>query len=197
MTKFEKIDEVIEKNQGYIKTSEATAKDISRTYFLEYVKENNLIRVGHGLYMTEDTWQDDMYVTQIRYPEAIFSHATAAYLLGLTDREPSELSVTLKTGTSSTSLIKSDVKVYKIKESLYEVGLITTESPTGKIIRSYDAERTVCDFIRSRSTIEIQELQTVLKSYLGQSNRNIPKLMRDAKLFSVDNIISQYMEVLL
>lgn len=197
MNKFNVMDKLVEKNQGYIKTSDATENDISRTYFLEYVKEKKLIKVGHGIYMTADTWQDDMYVTQIRYPKAIFSHETAAFLLGLTDREPLELSITLTTGESSTRLIESGVTVYKIKESLYEVGLIQTKSPTGYKIRSYNAERTVCDLIRSRSSVEIQVIQSVLKSYLRQKNRNIPKLMRYAKLFSVDGIISRYMEVLL
>ena len=70
-------------------------------------------------------------------------------------------------------------------------------SPTGHTIRSYNSERTVCDLIRSRSTIETQDIQSVFKAYLRQRNRNIPELMRYAKLFSMDNIISQYLEVLL
>ncbi len=147
--------------------------------------------------MTENAWQEDMYVTQIRYPEAIFSHETAAYLLQLIDREPLKLSLTLKAGTSSSSLIKSGVTVYKIKEDLYEPGLILTESPTGHKIRSYNDERTICGLIRNRNNIEIQEIQFGLKSYLRKKNRNIPKLMRYSKLFSVDSIISQYIVMLL
>ena len=191
------MDKLVQYNKGYIKTSDATKKNISRTYFSEYVKERNLIKAAHGIYMTEDTWQDDIYVTQIRYPQVIFSHETAAYLLELTDREPFKISLTLKTGESSTRLVKSGLIVYKIKQELYEVGLMLAKSPSGHEIRSYNAERTVCDIIRSRSKIEIQEIQTVLNTYLRQKNRNIPKLMRYAKLFSVDSILGQYIEVLL
>jgi hypothetical protein len=197
MSKFEVMDKMVRYNKGYIKTSDATKKNISRTYFSEYVKERNLIKAAHGIYMTEDTWQDDIYVIQIRYPQVIFSHETAAYLLQLTDREPFKISLTLKTGESSTRLVKSGLTVYKIKLELHEVGLMLTKSPSGHEIRSYNAERTVCDIIRSRSNIEIQEIQTVLTTYLRQKNRNIPKLMRYAKLFSVDSILGQYMEVLL
>ena len=197
MDKFAVMDEIVRRNEGYIRTSEARENDISRTYFSEYVKKNNLMRVAHGIYMTEDTWQDDMYVTQIRYPEAIFSHETAAYLLQLTDREPFELSLTLKAGKSSTSLIKTGVTVYKIKENLFEIGLISLQSPTGHKIRSYNDERTICDLIRNRSSIEIQEIQSALKTYLRKKERNIPKLMRYAKLLSVDSIISLYMKMLL
>ena len=107
MSKFDLMDDLVKRNQGYIKTSEARENNISRTYFLKFVRERNMLRVAHGIYMTEETWQDDMYVTQIRYPQAIFSHETAAFLLQLTDREPFELSVTLKTGESSTRLIES------------------------------------------------------------------------------------------
>lgn len=197
MSKFELMEKIIMSNQGYIRTSDATSQDISRTYFLSYVKEKNLIKVAHGIYMSEDTWQDDMYVTQIRYPQAIFSHESAAHLLQLTDREPFRISLTLKTGTNSTRIIQSGIKAYKIKKTLFEIGLVTMKSPMGNTIRVYDAERTVCDLIRSRSSVEIQEIQSVLKTYVRRKDKNIPKLMRYAKIFAVDTIIGQYMEVLL
>lgn len=197
MLKKDIITEIIEKNGGYIKTSEILSNDISKPYFFNFVDKNNLIRVAHGIYITPDTWEDHIYILQLRYPNAIFSHETAAYLLGLSEREPQQISLTVVAGTSSTRLNKEGVKVYKIKQELFEVGLFSSLSPTGHTIRAYDAERTVCDYFRNRTTIESQELQAVVKSYLQLSNRNISKLMRYAKKLSVDNIMRTYMEGLL
>ena len=87
MSKTTLLNQLLEKNKGYIKTSEVVENNISKTYFLEYVKENNLIKVAHGVYMTENTWQDDMYVIQTRYPKVIFSHESEAFLLGLSNME--------------------------------------------------------------------------------------------------------------
>jgi hypothetical protein len=197
MNKYEMIKQVLQSNNGFIKISEIELLEISKTSFYEYVKNEKLLRVSQGFYMTQDAWADDMYVLQTRYPNLIFSHETAAYLLSLSDREPLEYSITLKTGTSSSRLINDDIKVYKIKSSLFELGLVSSKTMTGNIVRSYNAERTLCDLVRNRRNTESQDLQSVIKTYISTKDRNIPELMRYAKLLSVDKIIKQYMEILL
>ena len=88
-------------------------------------------------------------------------------------------------------------KVYKVKEELFDEGIIGTRSPSGNILRTYNQERTICDLIRSRRNIEAQELQTAIKEYVRLKDKNVPLLMRYAKAFSVEKIIRQYLEVLL
>ena len=61
----------------------------------------------------------------------------------------------------------------------------------------YDLERTICDLIRSRNSIEIQEFNSVLKSYVSGKDKDLNRLMEYAKLFRVDKVIRKYMEVLL
>jgi hypothetical protein len=197
MNKYEMIKQVLQSNNGFIKISEIELLEISKTYFYEFVENEKLLRVSQGFYMTQDAWADDMYVLQTRYPDLIFSHESAAYLLSLSDREPLEYSITLKTGTSSSRLINEDVRVYKIKSSLFELGLVSSKTMTGNIVRSYNAERTLCDLVRNRRNTESQDLQSVIKTYISRKDRNIPELMRYAKLLSVDKIIKQYMEILL
>lgn len=194
--KFKKLDEIVKLNNGFIQTSEATEQGISRAYFLEYVKEKEMIRVAHGLYMTEDTWDDQIFVLQVRYPGAIFSHETSAFMLNLSEREPFRISLTLPTGTGSSRLNKEGIEVYKIKEELFDLGLIETQTTSGNKVRSYNMERTFCDLVRNRNNIEFQELQSFIKSYFQNKERDIPKLMRYAKKFSVEKIIRRYMEIL-
>ena len=196
MNKFELLDLLMQNNNGFIKTSEATEAGVSRAYFGEYAKERGLERVAHGLYMSQDAWEDGMYVIQVRYPEAVFSHETALYLLNLAEREPTQYTVTLKAGTNATGLTKQGVKAYKVKMELFPEGIIETDSPSGHKVRVYNIERTVCDLIRSRRNIEIQDLQTAIKGYVRLKDKNIPLLMRYAKAFSVERIARQYLEVL-
>ena len=196
-SKFELLDAVLEKNNGFIKTSEALSVGVSRRYFGEYVKNRELERAAQGLYMSQDAWDDDMYVVQVRYPEAVFSHETASYLLNIAEREPTQYAVTLKAGTNSTGLISYGVKVYKIKHELFEEGIVDALSPSGNKVRAYSPERTICDLLRSRRNIEIQDLQAAIKSYVRLKDKNIPLLMRYAKAFSVEKIVRQYLEVLL
>lgn len=191
------LDSLLRDNKGFLRTSEAVAAGISREYFGEYVRKNGLERAAHGLYMSEDVWNDGMYVLQVRYPGAVFSHETALYLLGLAEREPDAFSVTLKANANTTGLRKDGVKVYRVKENLLDEGLVDTLSPSGHPIRAYNAERTICDLFRSRNGIEAQDLQAAVKGYLRQGEKNIPLLLRYAKAFRVEKLVRQYLEVLL
>jgi predicted CopG family antitoxin len=61
----------------------------------------------------------------------------------------------------------------------------------------YDLERTICDMVRSRSNIEIQDFSSALKAYISKKDKNLNLLMEYAALFRVQNVIRRYMEVLL
>ncbi len=138
-----------------------------------------------------------MFVIQVRYPLAIFSHETSLYLLGLANREPSQYSVTLKSGTNASGLSNQGVKVYKVKEDLFDMGVDARKSPAGHMLRVYNPERTLCDLMRSKQNIEIQDLQSAFKAYVRLKEKNIPLLMRYAKSLSVEKMVRQYLEVLL
>ena len=127
MTSAEKLNNLLAENNGYLKTSDAVAAGVSRTVLGDYVRQYGLERVAHGLYMSQDAWEDGLYVIQVRYPEAVFSHETALYLLNLANREPSLFSVTLKTGTNSSGLSKQGIKVYKVKEELFGEGIVEVQ----------------------------------------------------------------------
>ncbi len=197
MKKYEMLDSLVQKNNGFLKTADAVIAGVSRTYLRQYVQEKGLDRVAHGLYMSQDAWMDDMYVIQVRYPLAVFSHETALYLLNLAEREPVQYAITLKAGANATGLTKQGIKVYKIKEALFDKGITEAVSPAGHVVRVYNPERTICDLVRSRRNIEIQDLQVAIRAYARSKEKNLPLLMRYAKFFSVDKIVRQYMEVLL
>lgn len=105
--------------------------------------------------------------------------------------------VTVKAGYNPAGLIAQGVKVYKIKKELFELGITKLKTPFGRTVRAYDRERTICDVIRSRNTMEFQTVQGALKQYISEKNKNLPLLMRYAKNFHIDRILNQYLEVLL
>jgi predicted transcriptional regulator of viral defense system len=164
MTNREKLYSLLQANNGFLKTSDAVASGVSKPVLGDFVREQELERVAHGLYMSGDAWEDGIFVIQVRYPDAVFSHETALHLLNLADREPNPVSITLRTGTNSAGLSKQGIKVYKIKEQLFDEGIVEARSPSGNTVRAYNAERTVCDLFRSRSNIEIQVLQGAVKT---------------------------------
>ena len=198
MGKFERLDQLLSENKGYLRTSDAVAAGVSKSTLAAYVRENGLERTAHGLYMSKEAWPDALYVLQVRYPKAVFSHETALYLLGAAEREPLRFSVTLEAGTNVAGLTKQGVRVHTIKKDLFEMGLSEAASPVGHTLRSYDMERTICDLVRSRRCIEAQTLQGAVKGYARSKTKNTPRLWRcysnNPNGKTVESLSSQYVQ---
>lgn len=188
---------LFKKNEGWLTLKEALDQDISKYEFYKFVKENELERAGHGIYVPADVWPDSMYLTHLRSTQAIFSHESALFLHDMTDREPPYFSVTVRTGYNPHRLKKDGIKVYTIKEELHVLGLSKAKTPFGHFVPVYDKERTLCDILRSRKGIETQVFQDALKSYAKQKDKNLRSLMQYANALSVSEIIKPYLEVLL
>lgn len=197
MNKKEKLDDMLYKKNGILQTSDVVEAGISKTYFMEYAKKVELERVAKGIYLSSDAWADSFYLLQMRYPQIIFSHETSLYLLGMAEREPLQFTITVKAGYHAKSMEEQSVKVYRVKKELLDLGLVEVESPEGHLVKAYNAERTVCDLLRSRSNVEIQDLQSAIKEYMRSKEKNLPQLMRYAKEFRVEKLLRPYLEVLL
>ena len=197
MTPFEQLDLLLEQNRGIVKTAQVLAYGIAKHTFYAYAKKNGLEQAAHGVYITPDAWMDSLYLLHLRCAQGVLSHETALLFHDLTDREPSEYSITVKTGYNPASLKADGIKVYTIKKELHGVGVITMNTPFGHAVPVYNAERTICDIMRSRSGIEMQTFQSALKQYAGRKEKDLRQLMQYAQMFHVEKILRQYMEVLL
>ena len=160
-------------------------------------KEKELEQAAHGVYVSPDAWVDGMYLLHLRCSQGIFSHETALFFHDLTDREPSPYSITVRRGYSTTRLKADGILVYTIKPELHDVGKSTARTPFGHTVPAYDMERTICDLLRCRSSIEMQTFQGALKMYARRKEKNLRRLMQYAGLFRVEKILRQYLEVLL
>lgn len=197
MNQLEQIRKISEENNGVIKTSEVISRKISKTTLAKFVEKYKYERVSHGVYCSLDVWRDELYLLQLRCPKTIFSHDTALFLLDMTDQEPLQYTVTVKSGYNATHLREDGVKVFSIKKELFELGVTKAETPFGNEVFIYDPEHTVCDMIRSRSQIEIQIFQDAMKQYIKRKDKNLHRLMDYAEKLRVSKLLSNYLEVLL
>lgn len=197
MTPFSILESLLNENNGFLKASDVVAAGVSRTLLSAFVKEKGLVRAAKGLYISSSAWDDSLFVLQNRYPKVIFSHETSLHLLNMANREPAQINFTLPTGTSSWRLNNDEFKVYKVREDLFHIGTISTSTFSGNTVRAYNPERTIVDLFRSRKNIEIQVLHDAIRTYLSAEVKDIPLLLRYAKLFSVERIVKKYLEILL
>ena len=197
LERFAQLDGLLAEQDGMLQTSQAVARGIVKPIFYEYIKERKLEQVAHGIYVSEDTWIDAMFLLHLRCGQAVFSHESALFFHDLTDREPSPYAITVRRGYSTTRLKAEGLSVYTIKPELFDVGVSSGQTPFGHTVPVYDMERTICDLLRSRSRIEIQTFQGALKAYARRKDKNLRALMQYAGMVKVEKILRQYLEVLL
>jgi len=193
----EKLQKLIKKQNGYVTTQDAMYEGIHREYLTMFVEEEKLIRTSPGVYQSPSSWEDKLYNYQQKKKRMIYSHETALYLHGLTDRDPIQYAVTLPTGYNTSQIKQTDLVTHTIKSSLFELGKITMKTEFGNDITVYDKERTICDIIRSRSRIEKQIFNDGLKRYLNDTSKDLNKLHKYAKQMSIETILRNYMEILI
>lgn len=197
MNKKEIIRKIIKDNNGILLSKNLSDNDISLQYISEMVKDGEIFKSENGVYFSTDTFEDEMFTIQTRYPKCVFSHETALYLHDLSDRDPLEYSVTLSSDSNRSSIKKFNVKVYSIKNELLNLGIITLPTVFGRKINTYNPERTICDIVRNKSRIEIGIFSGAIKKYITRNNKNIPLLMQYAEKFRIQKKIREYLEVLI
>ena len=197
MNYAEKLDELIKKQHGTVLSADLDAYEIPRVYLQRMVAEGKLERVDRGVYVSTNSIEDEMFSMQTKYPKLIYSHETALYLHGLSDRTPFEYSASVPSGYKVVGSVAERFKIYYIKKELHELGVETVKSSHGNPIRTYNVERTICDLIRSRSRIDIQILNDALKRFVKLKSADHSLLMDYARKLKIETVLKSYLEVLL
>jgi predicted transcriptional regulator of viral defense system len=194
---IEIIRAIIKDQNGILMTSDLSKHGIPRTYLSVLEKKGEVQHISRGVYLAAGFILDEMVVIQERYKVVLFSHETAAFLLDMTDRTPLYYSVTVPSGYNATSLKTMGAKVYFVNRKLYRMGSITLKSPYGNDIQTFNLERTVCDVLRSRNQMDIQQVNEVLKRYVKKKEKNLDLLYQYAGQFGIQKIVRETIEVLL
>jgi len=197
MSAAEMITELIRKSHGVISTAEAQQAGISRTTLSTLTADSVIERAARGQYVLPDSLPDELYIWQLRMESLVYSHETALYLLDMAERTPAIHSVTIPSTAKVSATFPAKVKVYYIKPELHELGLMLLPSKFGHEVRSYNAERTVCDITRSRSRIDDQSVIEAMKNYVVRKDKDLQRLAQYAAIFNVTKVLRNYLEILL
>ena len=117
---YMKVLNTISKNNGGIIESKIAAEHgISKAMLYKLCKENKIQRIVKGQYILPDDMQDELLSISKRSEKVIFSHETALFLHGISDRTPFEHTITAPSGCIPSTSIKTECKVYYIKQELF------------------------------------------------------------------------------
>ena len=197
MNGHKKIFEIIEKNKGFITSTQVTEAGLQRRTLGELVGANKIYRVARGIYALPDVWEDEMYILQYRFAKGVFSNETALYLHGMSDRTPHTYTLTFPHGYNAPGLKKHNAKAKYVTPELYDLGISEINSPCGNTIRVYDIERTLCDIVKGNNSCDIQLVTKAMKSYAESREKDMAKIIAYSEKLRVKSKILRYMEVLL
>ena len=189
--------DALKKNNNMITTAQVVELGFSRYLLSKYEKEGLLERERQGVYILPDSVHDDMYTLILRSGKIIFSHDTALFLNGLSERTPFIHSVTIPNNTRVSKVIQEECVCYYIKPELHQMGMTVRKTTLGNELRCYNAERTICDILRSRNRLDEETVVSAIKNYAASSGKDLNLLAVYASQFGVDKVLKRYMEVLL
>lgn len=191
------IMQIVKANRGIVTTTQVTEAGIPRRCLGAMVQSGTLHRVDRGVYTLPEIWEDELFFLQYRFSKGIFSHETALYLHGMTDRTPMRYTMTFPFGYNTGNVKKRGLVAKLSTEEVYILGIMTLSSPSGNPIQAYDIERTLCDIAKARHKADIQVVNQAMKMYAGSRDKDIAKLMNYADILRVKPKVLTYMEILL
>lgn len=197
MSKKKELKKIIEEYNGIVTTKLVEDNNIHREYLSKMVKEGDLERVAYGVYITPETWEDQMMILQLKRKKMIYSHETALYLNDLTDRDPISYVVTVPNGYNPTRLKQDGLVVHTAKKELFHLGMCYRETIFGNQVKTYNKERAICDVFRDRNNQDPAIVIDSIKRYLSSNERDLNKLMKYAELMRVKEGIMPYLDVIL
>lgn len=168
----------------------------SKSLLSMYVNEGLLVRIRHGFYSLPDAIEDDMYTISLSSPKIVFSHQSALYLNGISDRTPFEHVITMPSNARIPSSLKGKCVCHYIKPELYALGLEERKTVFGNTVKCYNAERTICDLVRNRSKIDEETFLAGIKNYAQSQNKKLNLLGSYADTFHVLSKVRDFLGVL-
>jgi len=178
-------------------TADVQAAGISRTTLSTLEQSGYIERVARGQYILAEAFPDELHLWQRRRTDLIYSHETALYLLDMAERIPLQHSATLPNNKRLSSVFPGNFKLYYVKPELHDLGVAALPTKFGHEVKAYNAERTICDVLRSRLRIDDQTIAAAIKNYTARPKKDFTALGEMAQVFRVTAQLQRYLEVLL
>ena len=163
-----------------------------RTATITPEKNNEIERTSRGVYQTLDSFEDSFYLFQTRYKKAIFSHMNALYFYGLTEEYPYNYSITVPNNYHNDAF-NEKCNVFYVTDDIYDLGLSEVISPNGNKLKAYDRERCICDIIKSKNRMDLEQVKKTIKLYMKSKNKDMNKLSEYSKKMGISKQVIEIM----
>lgn len=201
MSRTQELMQLMEERGGVARSVDLIDAGFSAGLIASLERRGNIERETRGVYVTAGTILDDFARIQLRWGRCVFSYGSALYLHGLSDRLPIRLEVTVPREYNATGLTADNptLIIHRANKTTYDLGITEARSMSGIMVKTYSAERCICDLLaaRKKGNIDIQLFAGAMEGYFRRRDKDLNKLNRYAKMLRMDDELHRYTEVLL
>jgi predicted transcriptional regulator of viral defense system len=184
---IEDIKQLFDSHDGLLRTKELYAEKVFYKDIQRLMEDGLIEKVRYGYYQ----WLDAENLSEVRlintlFPDGILSMDTALFYHSYSDRTPSawHIAVSKDSGKSRFKIDYPFVHPYFVEPSLLNIGLVSGDID-GNAVRIYDKERTICDCLRYRNKMDREIFNKAIRSYVNDTSKNIPLLIKYADILRV------------
>lgn len=188
------IKQIMDANNGMLSTRMIEPLNISRQYLTIMENNNDIEKISRGIYLSPSAFEDSYFSFQQKYRKAIFSHMNALYFYDMTEEFPYNYTVTVPQSYHADT-VNEKCNVFYVSNDIYELGLVEVETPNGNKVRAYDKERCICDIIRSKSRMDLEQVKKSIKQYMQSPDKNIVKLFEYSKKMGINERVMEMVGV--
>ena len=194
---LEELKKLFEMYDFVMKTSELAQENISKSMIEKLINEGIIEKVRRGYYhWNYDFTGGDVVILKKLFPDAVYCMETAAFYYRYSDRTPTHWNFAIHRDVSKTrtEIDYPFIKAYRVNSKLLHLG-VRTFNIDGIDIKMYDRERTVCDCLRHMNEMDKEIFNKIIQAYVNDSQKNIPNLIKYAKILRVTKKVNDLIGV--
>ena len=199
MKNYEKIVNFVNKKNNVITTKEFKDAKIGFFFINKLIEDNYISRIGKGIYGKTNSFEDEYFILQNRYKNAIFSYNTALFFLNRTEVTPNIVDITIPSDYNVSSINKENIRVHYVSKENIKLGVIKVKSPFGNNIKTYNLERTICDIVKNENKcgLDIEQRNKIIKKAFLNNEIDGTTIIQYAKKLKCEKKIRAIMEVMI
>ena len=163
-----------------------------------FVREGYITKINNKYYKNNTYYgeESDYFYANAYVPNGVISFMSAAVYYELSNYRPMSIDIAVKANSYIPPFPDwPPIRLHYIEEKYYNFA-INTIRDNGNEFKIYEIEKVVCDIVKYRDRIGIEETKEVLTNYLKRLDRDLNKLVKYAKKSGCEKQMRTYLEVL-
>lgn len=186
----ERLQGAFAQENGVLTLDRAAQLGLSKESVRKAYRRGDVLKADRGIYLLNDSYEDDLYIMQLKYSKGIYSHESACMLHGLTTFSPFSYIMTFPKGYHLNTREAQCIEAHYSTPPFYSLGVMQLKSWFGNPLRVTNLERTVIDMLRSPHTLP-DIVDEVLSNYSWSEDKNLTRLNEYAQVYKVMHLVRE------